>query len=197
MDVSRARLTSQDWTRAALRALAAGGVDAVRVDAIARDLGITRGSFYWHFTDRDALLKAALELWEEQLTAQVIDELDGVGDPADRLERLIRAVFSDERVRGLQPAIMAHADHPLVQPVLRRVTARRVDYIAAIYAELGMTSSAARRRAVIAYATYLGWLALRRGPVDVVPEVGAGEEGAAAVDALVTMLLGDAAGEMG
>jgi hypothetical protein len=91
---------------------------------------------------------------------------------------------------------MAHADHPLVQPVLRRVTARRVDYIAAIYTELGMAPSAARRRAVIAYATYLGWLDLRRGPVDVVPEVGAGQEGAAAVDALVTMLLGDVAKKM-
>ena len=190
MDVSRARLTSQDWTLAALRALAAGGVGAVRVDAIARELGVTRGSFYWHFADRDALLKAALELWEERLTAQVIEELDGVDDPVERLERLTRVVFSDERVRGLQPAIMAHADHPVVRPVLRRVTARRIDYISAIYAELGLAPPDARRRAVIAYATYLGWLDLRRGPGDVVPEVGAGQEGLEAVDAVVATLLG-------
>lgn len=192
--MSRARLTSQDWTLAALRALAAGGVAAVRVDVIARDLGVTRGSFYWHFADRDALLKAALELWEEQLTTQVLDELDGVGDPAARLERLTRVVFSDERVPGLQPAIMAHADHPVVRPVLRRVTARRVDYLTGIYAELGLEPPAARRRAVIAYAMYLGWLDLRRGPGDVVTEVGPGPHGAAAVDAVVTMLLGGLAG---
>jgi AcrR family transcriptional regulator len=189
MDVSRVRLSSQDWTDAALRALADGGVAAVRVDALARDLGVTRGSFYWHFTDRDALLKAALELWEERLTAQVIDELGGIDDPSERLERLMRVAFGDEPVPGLQPAIMAHADHPVVRPVLRRVTARRIGYIAAGYEELGLPSSVARRRAVIAYAAYLGWLDLRRGPADLVPEVGSGEEGAAATDAVVATLL--------
>jgi AcrR family transcriptional regulator len=188
MDVSRGRLTSRDWTRAALRALADGGVGAIRVDVIARDLGVTRGSFYWHFADRDALIKAALELWET-LTAQIIEELGGVGDPAERLRRLIRAAFSDESVRGLQPAIMAHAGHPLVQPVLRRVTARRVGYIAAIYTELGLAPPEARRRAVAAYATYLGWLDLRRGPADIIPEVGPGPEGAAAIDTVVAMML--------
>lgn len=189
--MSRARLTSQDWTEAALRALAAGGVAAVRVDPIARDLGVTRGSFYWHFADRDALLKAALELWEERLTAQVISELDGVVDPAERLKRLIRVTFTDERVRGLQPAIMADADHPVVRPVLQRVIAQRLDYVTAIYTELGLAPSTARRRAVIGYAAYLGWLDLRRVPGDVVPEVSAGQNSPAAVDEVVTMLLGD------
>lgn len=188
MGVSRVRLSPQDWTQAALRALAEGGVAAVRVDALARELRISRGSFYWHFADRDALLKAALEHWEQRFTAQVIEELAGVDDPAERLERLVRGVLADEIVPGLQPAILAHAGHPVVRPVLRRVTAQRVGYLAGLYRDLGLPPPAARRRAVIAYATYLGWLDLRRGPSDLVPEVLRGEDGQATADEIVEML---------
>lgn len=190
-DMSRARLAPQDWTDAALRALAEGGVGAVRVDALARDLGVTRGSFYWHFTDRDALLKAALEQWEQGATAGVIKELDGVGDPAERLKRLIRGAFNNEAVPGLQPMLMAHADHPVVMPVLHRVTTARIAYIAALYRELGLPPAVARRRAVIAYTTYLGWLDLRRGRADTVPEVTPTGEAPAVIDDIVTMLLAD------
>jgi AcrR family transcriptional regulator len=192
--MSRARLAPQDWTDAALRALVEGGVGAVRVDALARGLGVTRGSFYWHFTDRDALLKAALEQWEREATAGVIEELDGIGDPAERLERLIRGAFDNEAVPGLQPALMAHADHPVVMPVLHRVTAQRIGYIAALYRELGLPTAAARRRAVIAYTTYLGWLDLRRGPADTVPEVMPAGAASAIIDDIVTMLLADLPG---
>ena len=189
MDVSTARFTPEDWTRAALRALAEGGIGAVRVDVLARELGVTRGSFYWHFADRNALLKAALERWEREFTARVIEAMDGIDDPAERLERLVRIAFSDELVPGLQPAIMADADRPVVLPVLRRVTAQRIDHISAIYQDLGLAPADARRRAVLAYATYLGWLDLRRGPADAAPEVHPGPERTAAIKELTRMLL--------
>jgi hypothetical protein len=114
-----------------------------------------------------------------------------VDDPAERLERLVRTAFSDERVPGLLPAIMANADHPVVVPVLRRVTAQRIGYIAEIYQDVGLTPADARRRAVLAYATYLGWLDLRRGPSDVAPEVHPGPERTAAIAELTRMLLTD------
>jgi AcrR family transcriptional regulator len=194
-DVSRAQLSPQDWTSAALRALADGGVTAVRVDVLARGLGVSRGSFYWHFADRDALLRAALEQWEQTVTAQVIERMEDVGHPLARFEKLVRAAFGPEAIPGLQPAILAHAGHPIVEPVLRRVTARRIDFIAEVYRDLGLASADARRRAVVAYATYLGWLDLRRGPADIVPEVAAGPAGAATVDEVLRMLL--AAGNPG
>lgn len=189
--MSTARFTPEDWTRAALRALAEGGIAAVRVDALARDLGVTRGSFYWHFADRNALLKTALEQWERQFTARVIEEMEGIDDPVERLERLVGMAFSDELVPGLQPAIMADADHPVVMPVLRRVTTQRIDYICAIYQDLGRTPADARRRAVLVYATYLGWLDLRRGPSDAAPEVHPGPKRTAAIKELTRMLLTD------
>lgn len=189
MVVSRTQLSPDHWTHAALSALVEGGISAVRIDALARTLGVTRGSFYWHFKDRDAVLSAALERWERTLTAQVIEQTEIFEDPAERFERLFRVALASEPVQGLQPAIMAHADHPLVAPVLRRVTTRRIDYIAALYQQLGLAPAAARERAVIAYATYLGWLDLRRLSGDEVTETHPGREGVAAVDELIRLLL--------
>ena len=187
--MSRAQLSAQDWTNAALRALADGGVAAVRVDVLARSLGVTRGSFYWHFADRDALLQTALEQWEQTVTTQVIERMEDVGNPLARFEQLVRVAFGPEPIPGLQPAIMAHAKHPIVEPVLRRVTARRIDFIAEIFQDLGLTPAAARRHAIISYATYLGWLDLRRGPADIVPEVAPGPNGTATIDDAIRILL--------
>src|SRR5215467_13391709 len=92
-DVSRTQLSAQDWTDAALRALADGGVAAVRIDVLARGLGVTRGSFYWHFADRDALLRAALDQWEQAVTAQVIERMEHVASPLARFEQLVRVAF--------------------------------------------------------------------------------------------------------
>jgi hypothetical protein len=101
----------------------------------------------------------------------------------------VRGAFESEFIVGLLPAIMAHSRHPIVEPVLRRVTARRIDYIAGIYQDLGLTPAAARQRAVIAYATYLGWLNLRRGSADIVPEVIPGPSSTATIDEMMRILL--------
>jgi hypothetical protein len=84
---------------------------------------------------------------------------------------------------------MAHAKHPIVEPVLGRVTVRRIDFIAEIYQELGLAPAAARRRAIICYATYLGWLDLRRGPAGIVPEVAPGPNSTATIDDAIRILL--------
>lgn len=165
-----------------MSALVEGGIGAVRIDVLARALKVTRGSFYWHFKDRDAVLRAALERWERTLTTQVIEQIDTLNDPVERFQQLFRVALSSEPVQGLQPALMAHADHPLVAPVLRRVTERRIDYIATLYQQLGLTPASARHRAVIAYATYLGWLDLRRLSGDGISET-------AVVDELIQLLL--------
>lgn len=187
--MSRSQLSAQDWTDAALRALADGGVAAVRVDVLARALGVSRGSFYWHFADRDALLRAALEQWERAVTTQVIERLEGIASPRARFEQLFRTAFGAEVIPGLQPAIMAHSGHPVVEPVLRRVTERRLGFITGLYSDLGLDPEAARRRAVICYATYLGWLDLRRAPGDAAPEAAPGPRSDETVQEALRLLL--------
>src|SRR5215469_649514 len=75
-DASRQRrLTREDWVSAALGAIATGGLAAVGVEPLATSLGATKGSFYWHFKNRDALLEAAIERWERETTTDVIAEI--------------------------------------------------------------------------------------------------------------------------
>lgn len=155
---------------AALGALARGGVAAVSIEALARELSATRGSFYWHFPHRDAVLVAALELWERLATDEMIAAAEREPDPRRRLRELIRAAITVDPVPGLEPSIAAHADHPAVAPVLQRVTTRRIDYLARCYGDLGATPATARRQAVAAYAAYLGWIHLRQLGDGVIPE---------------------------
>ena len=83
------------WIEEGLRALAAGGPDAVRIEALAKSLGVTRGGFYWHFEDRGALLAELLDTWERAATDEVIDRVERQGgDARTRLRRAGALTFS-------------------------------------------------------------------------------------------------------
>jgi len=156
------RLGPADWERAALAAIAAGGIEAVAVEPLARTLGVTKGSFYWHFANRDALLAAALVRWEAEHTEGIIAALAKVKDPRQRLVNLLaEAAMSDEGAR-FHTALAASADHPVVAPALARVTARRIGYLEQAFRDLGFSPRRARHRAMLAYASYLGLVQLHR-----------------------------------
>ena len=70
------------WIDAGLRALAAGGPDAVRIELLAKSLGVTRGGFYGQFQNRDALLEAMLDTWEQAATDEVVDQVERSGGDA-------------------------------------------------------------------------------------------------------------------
>lgn len=155
---SRQRLSASDWTTAALESLAEGGLAAVAVEPIASRLGATKGSFYWHFPSREALVTAALELWERVDTEDVIAEIDTEPAGLPRLRALIVGAVEGRTgdAAGAELALQATARHPLVAPVLARVTRRRLDYLAQQFAELGFPPEEAARRAQLAYTSYLG-----------------------------------------
>jgi AcrR family transcriptional regulator len=158
------RLTADDWIDAAREIVAASGIAAVAVEPLARALGVTKGSFYWHFSDRGALLTAVLERWERDGTEAPIAAGEQLADPRERLRRLIEEAFSDElgTNRDFHLALLDAGRDPLVEPVLRRVTARRLGHLRACYRALGFDARTARLWALQAYATYLGTLRLRR-----------------------------------
>lgn len=148
-------LTRQDWIGAALDALATGDVRAVAVDRLAKALGTTRGSFYWHFADRSELVTAALEQWEHDNTTALLPELESVGDPVQRLRLLFREVY-EQPVDAIETALASAADHPLVEPVFARVTKARLDVLRRIFVDLGLPEADADDRAWLAYALYIG-----------------------------------------
>jgi AcrR family transcriptional regulator len=161
------RLSADDWAAAALAALAEGGVAAVAVEPLAARLGATKGSFYWHFANRDALLAVTLERWERIGTEDVIAAIEGEPDLLARLRLLLtHALDGGSRVElALQPS----ATHPLVAPVLARVTLRRLDYLTDLFTGLGFDGATARERSVLAYTAYLGHAQLTHATPDAAP----------------------------
>jgi AcrR family transcriptional regulator len=147
--------TREDWTRAALDAIATGGVGAVAVDRLTKAVGATRGSFYWHFKDRDALVTAALDLWEREYTTDLIPLAEAVGDPRARLRALFARVYEPE-ADPIEVALARAADDPLVAPVFARVSEARTGLLRAIFLELGHEPEEADARAWLAWAFYVG-----------------------------------------
>jgi AcrR family transcriptional regulator len=156
----KARLSRDRWIEAALDALADGGLAAVAVEPLAARLGVTKGSFYWHFHDRDALLAAALDEWEQTGTEGLIQRLDEIPDPRERLAEWARRVLGADKAQ--LTALHAAADHPIVAPVLRRTTERRLQYLADLLHEAGVPPATARRRAQLLYSADLGLYQIAR-----------------------------------
>lgn len=154
------RLSAEDWAQAALDLIAEEGVSAVAVEPLARRLKVTKGSFYWHFPSREALLKAALERWESVEQETVFGTLEAVSDPRERLRRLFQLVAHEVKSHVIYAALLKALDHPVVQPVMQRVSERRLDYLTASFRQAGMARVEAQQRARLTYAAYLGFLQL-------------------------------------
>ena len=162
-------LTREDWLRAALGAMAEGGVRQVAVERLARTLGATKGSFYWHFRDRDDLVLAALEHWEVQQTDSVIEGLEVLTDPRERLRHLLVTILTRVSARPDPSVALAGDFTEPVRRALERVTARRVRYVAEQVEAVGVASDEAARRALLAYTGYLGFATLARSAPAVLP----------------------------
>ena len=184
----RKRLTARDWTTAALAALARGGIAAVAVEPIAASLDTTKGSFYWHFGSRDALLEAALLEWERTETDDVIALVETEPDMLRRLRKLLALTLGAGIERPgarVELALQPNTDHPLVAPALARITTRRLDYLAQMFGALGFPPDEARQRSLLAYTSYLGHAQLAHATPDAAP---AGDALPAYVDMVIATL---------
>jgi AcrR family transcriptional regulator len=168
-ETPRKTLTAEDWADAALDAIAEGGVDAIAVERLARRLRVTKGSFYWHFSNRKALLSAALERWERQQTDDVIARAEMELDGEARIDRLFRGADGSKRAGQLYLAFAAAAKDPLVGAVVRRVNQRRIGFMVQNYQTMGLGAAEARQRALLSYSVYLGTLQLRRDAPELIP----------------------------
>ncbi len=181
-------LTIDDWVDVATAAVEEGGVSAVAVLPLAERLGTTRGSFYWHFRNREELLEATLARWEERSTADVIAELEALPEPRERLERLFRAAFENANDGRVMAALHAATHEPVVAIALQRISERRLRFLASCFTGLGLTPARARRRALAAYAAYTGTAQLQFAGPDVAPS---GRAVRSYVEDLVGSLTGD------
>jgi len=158
----RSTLCAADWERAAVELIAEKGVQAVAVEPLARRMGITKGSFYWHFSSREALLEQALLRWEEHDSRNLSKSLGEIDNPRDRLISFFRRVGKEKLTHEVYSQLCAAAGHPQVEPVLERVADRRMLHLFTAFQEMGMSQELARNRARLTYSVYLGFLQLQR-----------------------------------
>lgn len=155
-------LTADAWAAAALDAISHRGIEGVAVEPLARELGVTKGSFYWHFVNREALLQRTLELWEQQETDDVLLRAARETDPRRRIERLIREINASKRASRIYQTLSSAAHDPLIAACVRRVSERRMRFLLDSYQALGLSARDARLWARMAYSVYLGTLQIRR-----------------------------------
>lgn len=158
-----ARLSREDWISAARRALIAGGVSRVKVLPLAESLGVTTGSFYWHFPDRPALLKALIEHWEESNTRAFVDVAKSDADPHEQFARIIDIwLREDDFDPTYDSAVRDWArTAPDVEEAVHRVDDIRIEILHRIFVAMGDREPEALVRARITYYHQVGYYAMR------------------------------------
>jgi AcrR family transcriptional regulator len=153
-----ARTPSSEWIQEGFRALAEGGPDAVRIEAVARRLGVTKGSFYWHFADRRALLDEMLAAWERIGVDDVVEFLEGAGgDSRAKLRRLFELVTAAGGMSNVELAIRDWARRDAaVAERLRRVDNRRMEYMRTLFRDLCSADDDVEARCVLALSLFVG-----------------------------------------
>ncbi|WP_435258658.1 TetR/AcrR family transcriptional regulator [Thioclava sp. FR2] len=164
---AKMRLAPQDWILAGFRALVSGGHAAIRAEALARDLGATKGSFYWHFKDLRDFHEKMLEAWRGLATTQITRTvLEADLAPFDRVMLLMDmvSIVPDPRFGGpaIEPAIRAWAlAEPWVHQVVAEVDRQRLSDTVGLLQGAGLCATAARHGAETLYAMVIGYENLR------------------------------------
>lgn len=157
----KGRLTAENWISAAEDMLERRGIDAVRIEPLAKKLKVTKGSFYYHFKDRPTLLTTLLDNWRRRATNAVISRLESrVASPEERLRGLLElhrhgSVATEGASLELAIRQWAKADK-IAQRAVEEVDSHRHRYIAGIYHELGLDTASAEARAFLLYSTLMG-----------------------------------------
>jgi AcrR family transcriptional regulator len=155
--VAQTRTPRSTWIDAGLDALASGGPDAVRVDVIATALGITRGSFYHHFANRQAYLDALLDAWEHRSTDEVLDRVETEGGNARAKVRKAGMLTFSKQLLPIDLAIRDWARRDAaVAKRLRRVDNRRMAYLRALIGAFTDDADDVEARSMLAFSLAIG-----------------------------------------
>jgi AcrR family transcriptional regulator len=145
--VKNKRLGREDWIRGAFELLSIAGVDGVKIVPLAKQLGVTSGSFYWHFRNRRELLDALLDYWEREMTdAEIVAAKAFQGPPEERIWRLMEQVMASG-VAQFDLAIWHWAQtDAVIQKIFKRTIDKRFNFAAWMFKQIGFSETQARVR---------------------------------------------------
>lgn len=150
------QLSAKDWLDQGLKTLAERGFTALKAEPLAKAMGVSRGSFYWHFADIGAFHAAILKHWRDVAAEQVIANLEAVSEHDDPLAVLLRQAFGGRL--ALEHAVRTWATvDPLAQSAVQAIDRRRLSYVESLFKRTGVAPDVARARAQIFYWAFLGF----------------------------------------
>ena len=155
--VAQTRTPRSTWIEAGLQELAAGGPDAVRVDLLAKALGVTRGGFYWHFASRQVFLDALLDAWEHRSTDEVLERVEEEGGDARDKDRMAGMLTFSRELLPIDLAVRdwARRDRSVARR-LRRVDNRRMEYLRALIGTFSHDPDDVEARGMLAFSLAIG-----------------------------------------
>jgi AcrR family transcriptional regulator len=150
------QLSAQDWIDEGLKTLARQGFAALKAEPLAKAMGVSRGSFYWHFADIGAFHAAILKAWREVAAEAIIAHVEAAADGENALAVLLRRVFSEKL--ALERAVRSWAAFdPAAKSAVQAIDRRRLDYVEGLIRAHGVAPEAAETRAQIIYWAFLGY----------------------------------------
>lgn len=156
MNKRKNTLAASDWLDIALQVVAEEGMSALAVEPLAKRMGVTKGSFYWHFKNRQELVSALLDFWEN-LELEYQNSLTGVHkDPAELLKMVLRVLIEDSTNKRILLALSNEQVDDEIKACYGRAVKRRIGLFSQIYRDFGFEKQDAERRAYILFFTYLG-----------------------------------------
>jgi AcrR family transcriptional regulator len=150
------QLSAKDWLDQGLRTLTDSGFTALKAEPLAKAMGVSRGSFYWHFADIGAFHAAILKHWRDVAAEQIIADLEAASGNADPLALLLRRAFGTRLT--LEKAVRSWASvDPLARSAVQAIDRRRLNYVERLFRANGFSPGVARARAQILYWAFLGF----------------------------------------
>jgi AcrR family transcriptional regulator len=150
------QLSAKDWLDAGLKALAASGFTALKAEPLAKSLKVSRGSFYWHFTDLSTYHSAILSHWREVAAERIIEDLETAPEDENPLRLLLRRSFSGRL--SLEKAVRSWATFDAqARAAVQAIDRRRLDYVEMLLQKGGLSGGTAQARAQILYWTFVGY----------------------------------------
>jgi AcrR family transcriptional regulator len=150
------QLSAKDWLDQGLKALAEGGFTALKAEPLAKIMGVSRGSFYWHFADVEAFHRAILRHWRDVAAERIIADVEASAGKGDLLQLLLHRVFS-ERL-ALESAVRSWAAvDRAAKSAVQAIDRRRLSYVESLLRASGLSADVARARAQILYWAFLGF----------------------------------------